>query len=542
MTTPSGDVYQQEFERVAEQALGRWNRDPASPSFGSFDRAYWGWKYKDFSDATSQYAISIVIPYACGLGRADGLVPLLEGFVRYCATIQHRDGSFDQCYPYEAAPGVVYDILSSLLEVRGLLESSPVVRTLDDVIDRAVAFALRTDERHGEIANHFAQYAHELLHHSALTGDPRTGALGHAYVERTLHLFNPGEGWFREYDGPDPGYQTRTLRYLTKLAELLDDSTLWEVASKAATFVGLLLMPDNSIHPMLGARSTALAYASGFERLAARDPAFEPLADGIHEGWRSGAVPLPSRLDFSNAIRLGRDAWEAGQLRVARTPSKDAPGETKAVAAATLPKAGLTILRRPSSRLYVGHGLGGVVVAYARREGASWRLAYEDSGYLYRTKESAWLNRIPGAGTMLEQSASHVLLRAVFFEVLHEELTPPRLIALRTLNLSVLRSRVAGDLLRKVVVRRLMTRRRALPAMLVRRIELDGDALVITDTIEGLPAPGDLYRCRRVTGTHMASSRYFQPQELESLPLGWIEAVPVAGGRASQTVRVKLSS
>ena len=31
------------------------NREPASPSQGSFDRKYWGWKYKDFGDATLLY-------------------------------------------------------------------------------------------------------------------------------------------------------------------------------------------------------------------------------------------------------------------------------------------------------------------------------------------------------------------------------------------------------------------------------------------------------------------------------------------------------
>ena len=37
--------------------------------------------------------------------------------VDFCASIQHRDGSFDQCYPVERTPGVVYDMLPALTYV-----------------------------------------------------------------------------------------------------------------------------------------------------------------------------------------------------------------------------------------------------------------------------------------------------------------------------------------------------------------------------------------------------------------------------------------
>ena len=55
---PLSNIYRDEFERVARRAFSMWNRDPASPSFGSFDRQYWGWKYKDFGDMFTKTSMS----------------------------------------------------------------------------------------------------------------------------------------------------------------------------------------------------------------------------------------------------------------------------------------------------------------------------------------------------------------------------------------------------------------------------------------------------------------------------------------------------
>ena len=75
------NIYLSEFEVVAKQAYSMWNREPASLAFGSFDRTYWGWKYKDFSDATLQYAVKLAAEYSQMVGRTSVLPSLLEAYV-----------------------------------------------------------------------------------------------------------------------------------------------------------------------------------------------------------------------------------------------------------------------------------------------------------------------------------------------------------------------------------------------------------------------------------------------------------------------------
>lgn len=534
--------YRTEFSLVARTAFAMWDREPASPSFGSFDRPYWGWLFKDFGDATLQYAARIAVEYAQRRDLSANLPALLAGFAGYCKRIQHADGSFDQCYPHERTPGVIYDILSTLTYVRDspFLGSAQAKDDLDRVIASAVRFCLRTDERHGEVANHLAEYSFELLHYARRNSDGAAEELGIAYLDRTLALFNREEGWFLEYNGADAGYQTRCLRYLVKIAALTGRDDLWAVAERAAGFMEDLLMPDHSVHPMLGVRSTALLYPSGIEVLAARDARFAPLAARVRRAWESGAVPLPSGLDFANAIRLADDALDADDARTAnRSPAAAEP--TLPEGDRDYPVAGISIRRSPGMIVYVAHKLGGSVVAYGRDARGNWSLCGEDSGYLLKTSGGArgWTSRLPGSGTLLSASSGRIEVRAKFGKVLHEELTPFKLVLLRLLNFSVLRVQWLADLFRKLVVRRLMTGEHDIGITLEREIVVGPASVSVRDRVvpQSQPAPrGLLFRCRRLVGNHMASSRYFQQNELVATALGWADEIEWNGDKAIEHV------
>lgn len=524
-------IYRDEAQRVGRLAFSMWNRDPGSPSSGSFDRAYWGWKYKDFSDSTMQYAVRLAVEYARGKGKTSTLPVLLEQFVEYCAAIQHRDGSFDQCYPNEKSPGVFYDFLSTLVYVRTspLLESDRARGILDNVMASGVRFLLRTDEKHGEVANHIAQYAHELLNYAAHSGDERARRRGEEYVERALSWFDRDEGWFREYHGADTGYQTRTLRYLAKIALLAPDPALWRVIEQAAEFVEQTLMPDGSVHPMLGCRSSALLYASAFEALALRNERFHPLAARVRDAWTRNCVPWPSQLDFGNAIRLGEDALDAA---VACLPKLDLSKLSPLSREVRFRRAGIVVKRNDTHEAYVSTHMGGAVVVYRRGDSGDWQLAGEDSGYLLkaRGKTACWLTRVPGAGELVEAMSDRLVIHARFQRSLHDELTPTRMVALRILNLTLLRVQWLADLFRRVVVGRLMGARKAISLALRREVLFTDDGVRISDSIVSGNLPAEardaaLYRCRRVTGIHMASASYFQDQELEHAGGPWVVRV-----------------
>jgi hypothetical protein len=530
------DAYRSEFLAVAERAFAMWDRDPASPTFGSFDRVYWGWKYKDFSDATLQFALKLAIAYAEERKQVGELPALIEGYVAFVARMQRSNGAFDQCYPNEGSPGVVLDILPVLIQLQHgpYLENRSAAATLDQIIEKAIVFAVSADERHGRIANHYLHYAFELLNLDERHANSRTRAKGHEYLERALSLFERSEGWFWEYYGADAGYQSRSLRYLSKIASLPAHAELWSVVASAAEFMQEVLMPDGSIHPMLGCRSTALLYPSGFERLAAHDARHAGLAALVRKGWQDRRVPLPSRLDFDNAIRLADDAHEAA-LACENGPARRPAEPVTSECCVDFPGAGIRVIRSPTRAVYIAYKLGGSIVIYRKQTDATWKLSYEDCGYLIRLdsrgERSAWLTRMPGSGRLIERSDKSMVVEMPFCRSLHDTLTTFRLVALRILNLTLLRSQWVGDFFRGLVVKRLMTGIAAAPVKLTRSVTLDAEGVRLFDTVttlseRGWPRGGMLFKCRRLTGTHMASSRYFQPVEIESLAGGWMEPVP----------------
>lgn len=536
----SDSIYISESERAARQAFSQWQREPASPSFGCFDRQYWGWKKKDFADATLQAAITLCLSYAARHNQTKDLPALLEGYVGYLERIQHADGSFDQAYPFERAPGVVHDLLTPFIKLwqSPHLDPIPAVRDrLEKVIRKSVAYALTSDEKHGEIANHFAHYAWELINYGKTFGHAEAQAYGERYLERTLALFNEEEGWFREYDGADAGYQTRLLSFLTRIAALTGNEPLWAVCEKAATFFDAMLMPNNSLHPMLGVRSTALIYPSGFERLAARNAAFAPLAERVYSGWVTGVTPRPADVDFENGIRIAEDAFEAAAIREARLGGQPSVIPQPAFRDFDLPEAGLyrrTLLAGESATRTVlfAAKLGGVVVAYDRRPDG-WHLVWEDSGYLLLlSDDTRWLVRRAGAGKADIIAGDTLGAEATFEQALHEDLTPFKLLVLRTLNLTLLRSQWIGDLFKKIVVRRLISGHKSFPIVLKRKVTIRDLGVTVTDRLvadPGLAGRLDgarLYRCRRTIGNHMASSRYYQPDDFVGSQK-WLEPIPL---------------
>jgi hypothetical protein len=528
-------IYKEESLRVAKQSMCRWNRDIASPSCGSFDRTWWGWKARDFPDASLQAAITLLIHTAEYQGWSKLVQGLLFRYVNFMETIQHANGSFDQCYPNERTPGVFYDILPALLSVHSssLLDASELDR-VEKIIASGMKFALSVDERHGEISNHLAHFSYGLLLHWQRFGEPKSLARANSYIARILSNFDTEEGWFKEYHGPDAGYQTRTLAYLTKAAEILNDESLWDVCAKAAQFIEFMLMPDSSLHPMLGVRSTALIYPSGFERLAIRKPAFQSLVKKIRIAWSNHRVALPSQLDFDNALRLGEDAWHAYEVG-ARAPnvsevSYDPVDQTEAPLVVThLYRAGIFIRRTPSTITWFAWRLGGTLVIWNCLKDGSWKPAHEDAGYVVEGGSAGnWLTRMPNIGRLIEQHPDRLLVEVSFHRASHEELTPPKLLLLRLLNLTILRFQTTGDFFRKLLVGRLSGKNKSLPITFCREIRFNAGSIRVIDSFQGgvkLPnklAKAPLLRCRRVTGLHMASARYFQEIEA-SFPSLWSE-------------------
>ncbi|OYV89209.1 MAG: hypothetical protein B7Z73_07050, partial [Planctomycetia bacterium 21-64-5] len=270
--------------------LGAIDRNPFHASYGCFDRQFWHYRTASFPSEMYQEAVlPLALIYTTPLpGNRWQAEPQLKEWaiaaLRFAARSSHADGSCDDYYPFERALGAAVFSLQAATRAYQLLE-------LDDAeivgwLERRAEWVANHDET-GRLANHQALAALGLARLAEITGDRTFSAAADDRVNRLLS-WQSSEGWFEEYGGADPGYQTVTIDALAKLRRMTGDERLDEPLHRAVAFARLFLHPDGSYGGEYGSRGTCHFYPHGFELLAGADPAAADLADAFLRSLAKG--------------------------------------------------------------------------------------------------------------------------------------------------------------------------------------------------------------------------------------------------------------
>ena len=239
-----------QLDQTARRLLSEQDRDPYSPTFGCFDRRYWAWKLVDFPEATFQrnvYPIAFLFnDQQSKFFRSPALLSSYQAGWQYAIKIQHKNGSFDQAFPNEYSFGATAFLLHSLLEtffiVKEELDESVCVEIVP-CFQKAASFLCHHDEKHGHIANHLAGAAIALFAAADLFKKSQYEKRGNLFLDRVLQHQSP-EGWFLEYEGADPGYQTLCLYYLAKVFEKRPTNKLKTALDRALRFLSHFVQTD----------------------------------------------------------------------------------------------------------------------------------------------------------------------------------------------------------------------------------------------------------------------------------------------------------
>ena len=249
---------------ACRRLLSEGNLDPYSPAYGCFDRRFWGWKIADFPEATVQrnaYPLAWLLehPDPRSSIQVELLTEVVLAALRFSACIQHRDGSFDQAFPHEHSFGATAFLLHSLLEAFRIIRDKAAAGDaplVEGCLRRAADFLCCHDEQHGRISNHIAGAALSLLAAGDYFDEPRYKKRSHELIDRVLGS-QSGEGWFPEYEGSDPGYQSLCLYYLAKIYRRRSETRLKRALKSAVEFLSWFVHPDGTFAGEYGSRRTA---------------------------------------------------------------------------------------------------------------------------------------------------------------------------------------------------------------------------------------------------------------------------------------------
>lgn len=459
--------------------LGAVDRNPYHATYGCFDRQYWHYRTAGFASEMYQEAVlPLALVYATALpgNRWQGEPRLRElaiAALRFAARNSHRDGSCDDYYPFERALGAAVFSLQAAARAYQILEldDGPLL----DWLKRRACWIVDHDES-GRLANHQALAALGLFRVAQITADAGFRQAADERV-RQLLAWQSAEGWFDEYGGADPGYQTVTIDALAKLRRLSGDVRLDEPLRRAVGFARLFLHADGSYAGEYGSRGTCHFYPHGFELLAAGNCQAAELADGFLHGIADHKLANFDD-DRMYAHRLG-NLIEAYLDWTPVTPDEAAPA--RAAGFVYLPEAGMLVHRADGASTVVSAARGGVF-KHCRAD----RPPDTDTGLIIETSDgrqavSQWHDRMRPVTWRHEETlpadAGDANVRAMATLVVggrlrwirHETATPLKQ-AVFHLGM-VCFGRGCRGLVRRVLQWRLIVAPRACPVRLTRRLE-----------------------------------------------------------------------
>jgi len=270
--------------------LGAVDRNPYRATYGCFDREFWHYRTSSFPcEMYQEGVLPLALVWANELpgNRWHGhprLRELVVAGLEFSARSCHADGSCDDYYPFERALGAAVFSLQAAARAYQLLElDSP---TICNWFKRRANWIAEHDET-GTLANHHALASLGLSRVADITGRAEYLNAADDALRRVLAAQHD-EGWFEEYSGADPGYQTVTIDCLAKLQAAFGARLLEAPLRRAVAFASLFLHPDDSFGGEYGSRGTYHFYPHGLERLAGANAQAAKLADGFLRALHAG--------------------------------------------------------------------------------------------------------------------------------------------------------------------------------------------------------------------------------------------------------------
>lgn len=500
------------------------DRKPLSVTYGCFDRNYWGWKFTDFPGSRFQEGVcALALFYTYDfegnyLFKDKRIFSWFLAGMEYWVKLCHRGGWFDEAYPNEhsfaATAFTAFYVSEAFLavgeEIPGVLE-----KKLVETFSRAGECLRKNDEKHGILSNHLAAAAAGLYNIHLITGDGKFKERSNYFLQK-IYAHQSNEGWFKEYGGADPGYQTLCSFFLAKLWQRTKDDMLLEKLKLAMEFLSCFVHPDRTIGGEYASRNTEFYFPAACEILAEKIMVARTIAQFMKEGIKSQTTAALSAMDAYNFFPMLNNYIFAGLN--ALLPGLPVPYE--------LPfqkkfqkyyrEAGIYIDSREKYYSIIGVSKGGVIKIFDKEKE---RLSYSDCGYWIRLKNGAvFSSQTFDRSIIASLNGNNIALSTQLSKVTRKVFSPWLFITFRLFTLILGKLPFFSNWIKYALVKTLVLKKRNINCVLSRDIEFRDDQIYIIDTIKGLDIvrPVSLVRSNKFTSIHMGSAEYFQKNEIDS--------------------------
>jgi hypothetical protein len=510
------NIYLSQVSQTLPRLLSLFDADQTSDSYGMGDRYHWAWGLIDFGNGSYQGAANgLAHLWKNGLWNypteKNIFLTRIDSLFTAAKKLTYKDGSLEEAFPHEGSYCVTALVAFDLLCAAGLLqdevEKDMYVKWLA-IIEPMIGYLIKADETHAMISNHLATAVAALVRWKKQTNEDKGEKKAKELMDRIL-CHQSVEGWFKEYDGADPGYQTLCTYYLADVHVNRPDYQLLEPLRRSVQFVWHFAHPDGSFGGIYGSRSTRFYFPAGFELLSREIPEARALSLYMLESIQQNTVVGLTSMDESNLIPMFN-----AYCRAAAEHASYADGNLPVIPFKRLqqqvgfPGAGIFVNGGDGFYSIINVNKGGVVMHFRDN-----KLAVHDVGVAVKNTSGKYgSSQTFTIDNNTEITDQHITVTAAIGPMPKQLPTPFQFLVLRVLGMTMFRFSSLREWFKRVLVKLLITKKKVWPASNTRRIEFGYD-LTITDSVK-MPAGYSLVKdpgC--FVSIHMASQGYWQIQD-----------------------------
>ena len=517
----TSEIYLKEVYANLPRLLSLIDRDQTSETYGMGDRYHWAWGLIDFGNATFQ---GMANGFAClwhhGLWPYDTskskFITRMDSLYQGAAKLTRPNGSLEEAFPNESSfcvtALVAYDLLVAIDLLSDEIDEEKRRRWIN-IIEPMIGFLLRTEETHAIISNHVATAVAALVRWHQLTGDVGAETRGRQLMNYILENQSE-EGWFLEYQGADPGYQTLCTCYLADVHRLRPDWQLLEPLRRSVQFLWHFAHPDGSFGGLYGSRCTRFYFPAGVLALGDEIPEAAALAAFMAKSIFCQHVATLSCIDEPNLTpTFNAYCWAAALASKSSGAQLNSLPEIPALQREPMrlyfDKAGLLIDRGEDHYSVVANYKGGVVYHYV-----SGKPPVINAGVLVRNSKGRFGSSQGYSHAELKNDDGLLTIIASIYPMPKQRPGPWQFLTLRLMCLSIFRIPILREYTKQLLVRMLIKGSSPWPLINRRTLRL-GKNLEIYDEME-LPLGYELVNLTNdFVAIHMASQGYWQLQDEE---------------------------
>ena len=429
----------------------------------------------------------------------------------YLKAIQHGDGSCDQAFPNEHSHGATAFLLFDIARAYQLVQDKlpeenreAVSETMKKMGDYLIAH----DEKHGFISNHLLGAAAGLGVLYKITRDEKYKDHAEFCINKVLSEQSP-EGWYIEYGGADPGYQTLAIYYLAHYYVETKDEAALESLKKAIEFVSYFVHPDGSFGGEYGSRNTEVFYPGGFALLYDEIPLARCVLDFMIDKIENGNTVNLNTIDIGNLAPL-----LSSYLNVIEYVKGNIEASEETIPFCKKPfveefkEAGIIVYNGQNNYAVIGVSKGGVIKEFDKNTCTKLR---DDCGYIGKLKTGEIISTQKLTEPKYVLNADHLQMQADLYQIKQSVPDPLKFLLLRIFNLTAGRIHWIREAVKRILVKTLLTNSKKSNYRLDRKVSF-GSPLKVEDHI-GPEVNNDefayLKHGIKFSTIHMASSKFF---------------------------------